>query len=257
MKNLIWKTLSLIVISLSVTTINAQEKTEQNNLQDAIALCDKAQVAFNSNLLQKAKEIFEKNNSDAASLYYQTLCEYKLLEMSTRPGSENLFDKNFESGAANAEKLSLFKGYESEGKTLLAALNMMKIATNPMAAVTLTPKIHSLLDEAQKINPDNPRSYIIRGIMKLQTQAMFGGSIEDAAKNFSKAIQLFEDTDETDPVKPHWGYLEVLTWMGQTQEKLGSPETAKFFYQKVLNIEPEYAWVKHSLLPKLLEKIEK
>jgi tetratricopeptide (TPR) repeat protein len=86
---------------------------------------------------------------------------------------------------------------------------------------------------------------------------MFGGSIEDAAKNFSRSIQLFEKEDEADLLKPHWGYLESLAWMGITQEKLENFDAAKFAYQKALKVEPEYAWVKYSLLPKLLEKIGK
>jgi tetratricopeptide (TPR) repeat protein len=177
--------------------------------------------------------------------------------MSSRPGNGELFNKIYDTAVSNAEKLSSAKGFESEGKTLLAGIYMMKIALNPMSAVSLTPQIHSLLDEAQQLNADNPRSYIIRGIMKLQTPVVFGGSTEDAAKNFSKAIQLFEKEDEADPIKPHWGYLDALAWMGITQEKLENYDAAKFAYQKALNFEPEYARVKYSLLPKLLEKIGK
>ncbi|MEW6509022.1 MAG: hypothetical protein AB1432_14920 [Bacteroidota bacterium] len=234
----------------------SQNKGNEKDLREAIALTNKALIVYDNNLLQKAKDFFEQNNFTPTALYYQTLCEYKLLEMSSRPGNESLFEKNCESGVANAEKLSELKEFESEGKTLLAGIYMMKIASNPMSAVTLTSKIHSLLDDAQNINPDNPRTYIIRGIMKFQTPAAFGGSFEDAAKNFAKAIQLFEKEDEIDSIKPHWGYLESLVWMGRTQERLDNLEAAKFSYQKVLNLQPDYAWIKYSLLPKLLEKID-
>jgi tetratricopeptide (TPR) repeat protein len=235
---------------------SSQNKGTEKNLREAIALTNKALIVYDSNLLQKAKEIFEQNNSTPTALYYRTLCEYKLLEMSSRPGNESLFENNYESGVANAEKLSELKEFESEGRTLLAAIYMMKIASNPMSAVTLTSKIHSLLDKAQNINPDNPRTYIIRGIMNFQTPADFGGSFEDAAKNFAKAIQLFEKEVEIDSIKPHWGYLESLAWMGITQEKLKNLEAAKFSYQKVLSLQPDYAWIKYSLLPKLLKKID-
>lgn len=248
----------ILILSLSITTfITVRAEQDKGGLHEAISLCEKALIVYDSSLLQKAKEIFKQNNSEPAALYYEALCEYKLLEMSSRPGNESLFEKNYESGVANAEKLSTITEFESEGKTLLAAIYMMKIASNPMSAVTLTSKIHSLLDEAQKIDPNNPRSYIIRGIMKLQTPAMFGGSNEDAAKNFAKAIQLFEKEDKVDPLQPHWGYLESLAWMGRAQEKLENFDAAKFSYQKALNVEPDYVWVKYSLLPKLLEKTSK
>ncbi|NTU73493.1 hypothetical protein HGB07_04985 [Candidatus Roizmanbacteria bacterium] len=69
---------------------------------------------------------------------------------------------------------------------MLAGIYMMKIATSSMSAVTLSPKAHSLLDDAQKSQPGNPRPYIIRGTMKYQTPGIFGGSYEDAVKNFSR-----------------------------------------------------------------------
>lgn len=249
----------LIILSLVITSLLLAQNpngAEEKKLLDAISFADRALIAYNKDLLLQARDIFEKENNNLTCLYYQTFCEYKLLEMSTRPGNGNLFDNYYDKAVANAEKLSSIEGYESEGKTLLAGIYMMKIASNPMAAVSLTPKIHSLLDEAQSNNSSNPRSYIIRGIMKLQTPAVFGGSNEDAAKNFAKAIQLFEKEDDVNPLLPHWGYLESLVWMGRTQEKLENYDAAKFSYQKVLNIEPEYGWVKYSLLPALIKKME-
>lgn len=250
----------LVILLLTITNLLSaqnQNRIEEKKILEAINLADKALVVYDKDMLLKAREVFEKESDNLTCLFFQTFCEYKLLEMSSRPGNGDLFNKIYDTAVSNAEKLSSTKGFESEGKTLLAGIYMMKIALNPMSAVSLTPQIHSLLDESQQLNPDNPRPYIIRGIMKLQTPAVFGGSIEDAAKNFSKAIQLFEKEDEADPLKPHWGYLDALAWMGITQEKLENYDAAKFAYQKALNFEPEYARVKYSLLPKLLEKIGK
>ena len=248
---------SFIFTLLLCTTlaVKIQGQQDEKNLHEGISLSEKALIAYDKDLLLQAREIFIKENANPAALYYQTYCEYKLLEMSLRPGNEDLFDKYYDDAVAHAEQLSALKEDESEGKTLLAGIYMSKIATSSMSAISLSPKIHSLLDDAQKFNSSNPRSYIIRGIMKFQTPGIFGGSYEDAAKNFSKAIQLFEKQDDVDMLKPHWGYLESLAWLGRTQEKLDNPDAAKFAYQKALSIEPNYGWVKFSLLPKLLEKL--
>jgi hypothetical protein len=53
------------------------------------------------------------------------------------------------------------------------------------------------------------------------------------------------------------GYLEALTWMGRSQEKLENFDAALFSYRKVLSVEPDFGWVKYSLLPKLEEKLAK
>lgn len=228
---------------------------QTNYLSDGINLADKALLLYDKDLLLQAREIFQKENSNTIALYYQTYCEYKLLEMSLRPGNEDLFDKYYEEAVTHAEQLSTQKDIESEGKTLLAGIYMMKIATSSMSAVTLSPKVHTLLDDAQKSDPGNPRPYIIRGIMKYQTPGIFGGSYEDAAKNFSKAIQLFEKQDSVGQLKPHWGYLETLAWLGRSQEKLENYDAAKFAYEKALKVEPNYGWVKYSLLPQLMKKL--
>lgn len=257
MKNVTQLLIIPLLVITNLLSAQNQNRIEENKILEAINLADKALVVYDKDMLLKAREIFQKESDNLSCLFFQNFCEYKLLEMSARPGNGDLFDKIYDTAVANADKLSSAEGFESEGKTLLAGIYMMKIASNPMSAVSLTAKIHTLLDEAQSINSSNPRSYIIRGIMKFQTPAMFGGSLEDAVKNFSKAIQLFEKEDEVEPVKPHWGYLESIIWMGLAQEKLENFDAAKFAYQKVLNLEPDYTWVKHSLLPNLLKKIGK
>ncbi len=250
------KKLALVTFILSSTLLFAgQSRLNQDSLLEGISLAEKAIIAYNKDLLLQAREIFLKENSNPTAFYYQTYCEYKLLEMSLRPGNEDLYDKYYEDAVAHAEQISAVKEYESEGKTLLAGIYMMKIANSSMSAVTLSPKTHSLLDDAQKSDLSNPRPYIIRGIMKYQTPGIFGGSYEDAAKNFSRAIQLFEKQENGDSLKPHWGYIESLAWLGRAQEKLDNYAAAKFAYEKALNVEPNYGWVKYSLLPQLIKKI--
>jgi tetratricopeptide (TPR) repeat protein len=249
------KKLVLFTLILSSAFLFAnQSKPAQDDLLEGISLVEKALIAYDRNLLLQAREIFEKENSNTMALYYQTYCEYKLLEMSLLPGNEDLFDKYYDDAVTHAEKIAAVEEYESEGKTLLAGIYMMRIATSSMSGVTLSPKVHSLLDDAQKSIPSNPRPYLIRGIMKYQTPGIFGGSYEDAAKNFSKAIQLFEKQDSVNQLKPHWGYIESLAWLGRAQEKLENYGAAKFAYEKALKVEPNYDWVKYSLLPQLMKK---
>ncbi len=232
-----------------------QIKAGDKEVKEGVNLAEKALIMYDKDMLLQAREIFTKENSNPAALYYQTFCEYKLLEMSTRPGNDYLFDKYYEDAVAHAEQICSLKEMESEGKSLLAAIYMMKIANSSMSAVTLSPKVHSLLDDAQKSDASNPRPYLIRGIMKHQTPGIFGGSYEDAAKNFSKAIQLFEKLDSVDQLKPHWGYLETLAWLGRAQEQLENYDAAKFAYEKALKVEPNYGWVKFVLLPQLMKRL--
>lgn len=253
--NNLQKLLTIVLILLLSVIISAQTDSAAELIGKGKELSKKAYLQYNQDQFLEARSVFEKalnaEESNLLPLYYITLVDYKLLEMSLRNGGTELFDKYYDNSLKNAETLCTDKEFAADGRILSAAIYMMKIAKNPMSAVTLSPKIHSLLDEANSINPNKPYSYVIRGMMKYNTPAMFGGSYEDALKNFNYAVKLFEKEGNENSINPVWGYAETFVWIGRTQEKLNNNEAAKFTYKKALDIEPEYNWVKYVLLPEL------
>ncbi len=253
------KLLAIILVALFSMFIQAQTVSSENLINEGVEKLKTAYFNYSTEQMLEARSIFAKvlseNQSDLTSLYYITLIDYKLLEMSMKSNGESMFEKYYETSLKNAEKLESDKIFSADGKILSAAIYMMKIATSPMSAVTLSPRIHSLLDDAQSIAPNKPYGYVIRGMMKYNTPGIFGGSYEDALKNFNYAVRLFENDENVKSINPVWGYAETLVWTGRTQEKLENNEAAMFTYKKALSVEPEYGWVKYSLLPELEKKI--
>jgi tetratricopeptide (TPR) repeat protein len=49
--------------------------------------------------------------------------------------------------------------------------------------------------------------------------------------------------------------MQSYAWLGQTLEKMKNLQEALQIYQKALEIDPEFAWIKHDLLPKLNERL--
>ncbi len=249
----------LFLISFAVmmpVALKAQNNSSNISLlKKGNNLIYKGLITYNVNIIISAsdefKSILNSDSMNSIALYGLTFSEYKLLEMSMMKGSGELPDSLYHTAINNAKKLTVEPGYSSEGKTLLAAIYMMKIATSPMSAVTLSPKINGLLDEAESLNPRNPEAYMIRGMMKYNTPEMFGGSYTDAVKNFSKAEELFENSADSIIVNKNWGKLEALAWLGKSYEKLNRPDAAKFVYKKALSLEPDFTWIKFNLLPNL------
>lgn len=258
MKTFINSAMLILFLFFSVN-LKTQAYLVSKSIKEGIALSLDAYLQYDKEKFIEARSIFEiaynKDKSNLLPLYYITLIDYKILEVSMQDGGETLFDKYYEPALKNAEVLSNDKDFAADGKILSAAIYMMRIATSSMSAVTLSPKIHSLLDEAQQIAPQKPYSYVVRGIMKYKTPGIFGGSYEDALKNFNYAIKLFENDKKENSINPAWGYIETLAWAGQTQEKLDNNEAALFIYKKALIKEPEFEWIKYSLLPSLEEEI--
>ncbi|GAA4454455.1 hypothetical protein [Rurimicrobium arvi] len=77
------------------------------------------------------------------------------------------------------------------------------------------------LDNAKQLNPDNPRIYLLRGIAKFYTPAMFGGGKKTALPYFEKAKSLFAARTDTDITKPYWGAATNNYFLGlaSTEDK--------------------------------------
>lgn len=255
-------TIILLLFVLGPNNIFPQGNDNNSNLlKEGNTLIYKGLVKYDENTVLNAKDKFAavlKNDSlNAPALYGYTFSEYKLLELSMKNRDKKLFNTYYQKAIDDANKLITLKEYSSEGKSLLAAIYMMKIATDRMSAVALSPRINDLLDDAEYLNPKNPESYVIRGMMKFNTPAEFGGSYKDALENFNKAELLFNQKADLQIVNDKWGMLEAVTWAGRSNQKLNNNDAAKFAYQKVLSLEPNYNWVKYVLLPGLEKKSQK
>ena len=248
--------ISSVILLILVNSTHAQKNSSGELIKEGIAKTKLAYLHYDNNLLNDAYNIFDKAySSDSTNMlpaYYLALIDYKFCEMNARQGSESLFDKYYNDALAKIKKLETNKNFEADGKIITAGVYMMKITISPMSAVTLSSKVHALLDEAQGIDPSNPYSYLIRGIMDLNTPEMYGGSPSNALKNFNTSLRLFGENDST--LIP-WGDVETLAWTGQALEKLGNLESAEFTYKKSLKEEPDFMWVKQSLLPNLEAKL--
>lgn len=88
-------------------------------------------------------------------------------------------------------------------RKMIASLRMLGDPMNrymqygPIAAEALT--------VAQKLNPDNPRIYLMMGQDKFYTPEQFGGSKVEAKKLFDYAMQKFETFKPENDLSPNWG----------------------------------------------------
>ena len=125
---------------------------------------------------------------------------------------------------------------------------MIGLSGNPLSGMTLGPKSSGLLDRAKELEPKNPRVWLISGMSAMFTPKMFGGGTDKAEADLRKAIGLF-DTDRPVAPAPSWGRADAYVWLGQTLQKEEKTADAKAAYEKALEIQPNYQWVRRILLP--------
>ena len=92
-------------------------------------------------------------------------------------------------------------------KKMIATLRMLGDPMNRY--MTYGPEATAMLDEAKKMNPDNPRVYLLEAQDKYYTPEQFGGSKEEAKILFEKAQKLFEIFKPETSIHPHWGKSQI------------------------------------------------
>lgn len=138
---------------------------------------------------------------------------------------------------------------DAESWALLGSVYGARI-TGAFKGMRLGPKSGKALDRAEELAPDNPRVALQRGINRFRTPASFGGGTDLAVAALQRAAELYE-VEPPDAPWPSWGRVDVDVWLGQVLADTGDIDGARAAYQRVLEVEPDHAWVRDELLPGL------
>lgn len=129
----------------------------------------------------------------------------------------------------------------AEVKALLAQVYGYKVAMEPLKGAYYGIKSGQTLDAAEEMAPNNPRVMLVKGIGKLNTPPMFGGSKEAAQTAFEKALEAYKSDQYSDY---HWGEAEAYTWLGLVHLQQGDVTKAQNHWQQALTVNPDYGWAK-------------
>ena len=83
---------------------------------------------------------------------------------------------------------------------------------------------------------------------------LYQGNGCDYTISCGETVEVFEATGQNDN-DINWGYLDAMAWLGITQTKLKDYQSAIETFNKVLEVEPDFAWVKYVLLPQAEDKL--
>jgi len=134
--------------------------------------------------------------------YYAAYCYVWATAISEMPAG----DKHKLLDLAQAQMDILLKSVKNESEifVLQAFLYQMRI-TDMGKGMKYSGLASEALDEAEKLNPNNPRIYYVRGNNIYNTPKAFGGGKEKAKPLFAKAAGLFETQKPVNAIDPAWG----------------------------------------------------
>lgn len=98
-------------------------------------------------------------------------------------------------------------------KKQIATLRMMGDPMNRY--MTYGPEASKALDQARKLDPENPRVYLLDGQDKFYTPEQFGGSKSEAKKLFETALAKYDTFKAASSIHPGWGKGQAQYFMSQ------------------------------------------
>lgn len=195
-----------------------------------------------------SQEAYDKNSTNS-SLMDLAMAQYGVLNATVIEKDEDIFDDYEDAAIDNIEKLMDSDNKWGEPKAVLSSIYGLKMAYSPWKGIYLGSKSSNLMDKATRQSKESPVVWKLYANSKLYTPESFGGDKTEAAQAFEKAITLFEKVPEQ--TKNNWIYLDALAHLGITYMKLDKPKKAQEVFEKALEVEPEFNWVKYILLPQV------
>jgi tetratricopeptide (TPR) repeat protein len=212
---------------------------ESKDIKESKALWKKAVVLAEQNL--------KKNEEDKNLQYDYALTRFGLLSSTMRDKDENLFDEYVEDTETQLDKLIKKNSSWGEPKALLSALYGLMMGYSPWKGMFLGPKSANMIEKALKQSAASPLVWRCYANSKFFTPESFGGDLTTAISAYEKTLQLYES--DTVSIKKNWFYLDTMAFLGQAYVKKGDTSRAIAIYEKALKMEPDFGWIKYSLLP--------
>lgn len=246
--------LTLAAVTLAAPGVAAQSPSGRDRWADSARVLidagtqrsDAKMLAEAGVLLDRALEAFP---SDALLLHYRGYGLYREGMLMRAERKENRVAEATFTAALEALEKSAAKLQMPESIELQAAVMGQLIGTSddPAAAsARLGPLSGIASRRAFALAPENPRLYLIRGIGSFNTPAAYGGGVEKAMQDLTRAVELFQ-TDRPPPPLPAWGRGEAYIWLGQGYLRTDKKDSARAMFEKAIEVEPNNAWARDLL----------
>ncbi|NDP22141.1 MAG: tetratricopeptide repeat protein [Paludibacter sp.] len=236
--------ITLLLILFSFSVVNASHKSD----------IYKAYISNNMTLWQKVIDEMNLQKIKSNELRLELLnYQYGYIAWCIGNKKKESAEHYIQLGEANIAVLEKLGHIPSLINSYKSAFYGYKIGLNKLKAPFIGPKSVDCAKLAIKQDDKNPYGYIQFGNSQYYMPSAFGGSKTEALKYYIKAEKLLELNQNQ--LKEDWNYLSLLTMIAKAYTDLNDYQHAKAYYTKILNIEPNYLWVKNKLFPELLKKI--
>lgn len=111
-------------------------------------------------------------------------------------------------------------------------------------------------ETAKKLEPDNPRFYLVDGYSVFYTPESFGGGVDKAQPIFEKSWELYQTFKPKDETYPDWGKDQAAGMVAMCCIKNDKLDDAKKWIDKALGVSSDSGFIKNYVM-KEYEKAKK
>lgn len=199
------------MLFLAMLTSFAQSEKYMKAMQDKLAALDSARNPEElKDLSASFERIADAEKTQWLPYYYAALAQvnagYFMVNGQMNAGMADKFDPIAEKAERLLNKSEELSKDNSEifiVRKMIASLRMMADPMNRY--MQYGPLAQQALETAKKLNPGNPRVYLLEGQDKFFTPEQYGGSKVEAKRLFEEALKKYETFQPATAIDPNWG----------------------------------------------------
>jgi hypothetical protein len=214
------RTILLLGFSFFLLSAFAQSEKYVKAMQEKIAALDSTRNGTALTDLSAAFErIGEAEKNQWLPFYYAALAQVNAAYMITGGQMGGIADKldpladKAEQLIQKAEALNKDNAEIFLVRKMIASLRLMGDPMNRY--MQYGPVAQQALETAKKLNPENPRIYLLEGQDKFFTPEQYGGSKVEAKKLFEQALEKFSTFQPASELDPKWGMATAKYFLSQ------------------------------------------
>ena len=192
--------LTILFVAISSLVFSSKyEETMKANIDKMYKLTSSVELQALANQFER---IGNAEKDQWLPAYYSAYC-FVRSTFFDNPGAD-IIHKQLDKAQSIIDQLQKKNENESEIYALQALVYQLRI-TDMSKGAKFSKKASEAIAVAEKLNPENPRIYYLRGSNTFHTPKFFGGGADKARPDLEKAARMFEANNTENPLMPGWG----------------------------------------------------
>ena len=250
----------LIILLSGIFSLNLKADDYTDAMVKAVKkmgdVADKNDKAALTKVRGDFERILQLKKNEWMVNYYLGSLDYMLSRFAADEKNNDDVKKYTESAIALLDKSTDVNDQFADAFIMKMAVQGNRWQYEPNKMNDIIAKTTEAKDKAYKLEPENPRYYLIDGYMTFYTPESFGGGVDKAQPMFEKAWEYSKTYKPKDETYPNWGNDQAAGMVAMCYIKNEKPDDAKKWIDLALEVKPESNFIKTFVMPEY-EKIKK